>query len=44
MAFCEMHLFSESLGFQTTVNIVIPQQNTGGEIGVSGKIDKEKYK
>lgn len=44
MAFCEMHLFSESLGLQTTINVVIPQQNTVGEIGVSGNGDKKKYK
>ncbi len=44
MAFCEMHLFSESLGVQTTVNVVIPQKHTGGEIGVSNKASKGKYK
>ena len=26
MAFCELKLFSESLGIETTVNVIIPQK------------------
>lgn len=38
MAFCQVHLYSEALGLQTTVNVIIPQKRTVGEIGVeSGK-------
>ena len=44
MALCEIRLYSEALGMQTTVNVVIPQKNTAGEIGVNGKADREKYK
>lgn len=44
MALCEMHLFSEALGMQTTVYVVIPQRNTMGEIGVSGNGEANKYK
>ncbi len=44
MALCEIRLYSEALGMQTTVMVVIPQKNTAGEIGVSGKADREKYK
>lgn len=44
MAFCEVHIFSEALGVQTTVNVVIPQRSTAGEIGIGGKSNTEKYK
>ncbi len=44
MAFCQMNLFSEALGVQTTVNVIVPQQSTGGEIGVENNAKKEKYK
>ena len=44
MALCEIRLFSEALGMQTTVMVVVPQKNTAGEIGVSGKAEREKYK
>lgn len=44
MALCEIRLYSEALGMQTTVMVVVPQKNTAGEIGVSGKADREKYK
>ena len=36
--------FSESLGMQTMVNVVIPQKRTLGEIGVNGTIKSEAYK
>lgn len=44
MAWSELHIFSESLGMQTTVNVIIPQRSTGGEIGVSNNAKEEKYK
>ena len=44
MSFCQMNLFSEALGVQTTVNVIVPQQSTGGEIGVENNAKKEKYK
>lgn len=44
MAFCEIRLFSEALGMQTTVNVVIPQRSTCGEIGVQSNAGEEKYK
>lgn len=44
MALCEMRIFSESLRMQTTVNVVIPQKSTNGEIGVSQNTQKGKYK
>ena len=44
MAFCEVHIYSESLGVQTTVNVIIPQRETRGEIGVSNNAGKNKYK
>ncbi len=44
MALFEMHIFSEALGIQTTVNVIIPQRSTNGEIGVSGGSKEEKYK
>lgn len=44
MALLEMHLFSESLGMNTGVNVIIPQRSTGGQIGVSNKSDDKKYK
>ncbi len=44
MALCTMHLFSEALGMQTTVNVVIPQNSTSGEIGVSESKGGKHYK
>lgn len=44
MALFEMHIFSEALGMQTTVNVVIPQPNTQGEIGVAHGEKRENYK
>lgn len=44
MAFIELHVYSESLGMQTTVNVIIPQKSTAGEIGMSGGIKSERYK
>ena len=44
MAFFEMHVYSEALGMQTTVSVVVPQKSTGGEIGVTNNAEAEKYK
>jgi len=44
MALSEMHIFSEALGVQTTVYVVIPQRNTGGEIGIKNIAADNKYK
>ena len=39
MALCNLKIFSESLGMQTDVNVIIPQSNLRGEIGtnISGR-------
>ena len=39
-----MQIYSESLGMQTTVNVVMPQRSTGGEIGIENNSGTEKYK
>lgn len=44
MAFFEMHVYSEALGMQTTVNVLIPQKRTNGQIGVENNAKAEKYK
>ena len=44
MAWNELHIFSESLGVQTTVHVLIPQNKTSGEIGVNNKAHLNKYK
>ena len=44
MALINLKIFSEELGMQTAVNIVIPQKNTNGEIGVSNNVKDGKLK
>lgn len=44
MALAELKIYSESLGMQTTVYVVIPQPDTKGEIGIENNADGEKYK
>lgn len=44
MAFIDLKFYSESLGMQTEVYVVIPQRQTRGEIGVETKASTEKYK
>ena len=34
MALIDLKIFSESLGMQTSVYVIIPQGSTAGEIGV----------
>ncbi len=44
MALINLKFFSESLGMQTEVNVVMPQKNTDGEIGVRTESGQTKYK
>lgn len=44
MAFFESHFFSEALGVQTTVYVILPQKSTKGQIGVNGNGDNSEYK
>lgn len=44
MALVELKFYSQMLGMQTEVYIVIPQKSTVGEIGVDGKKSNDKYK
>ncbi len=44
MAFCELHIYSENLGMQTTVNVILPQRKRKGEIGVASNAAPEQYK
>lgn len=44
MALMNLKFYSEALGMQTEVYVVIPQKSTDGEIGVSGNAQAEKYK
>lgn len=44
MAFIDLKIYSESLGMQTNVYVVIPQASTNGEIGVERAKTAGKYK
>ncbi len=44
MALANLKFYSESLGMQTEIYIVIPQKSTTGEIGIENNAKKEKYK
>ena len=44
MALMNLKFFSESLGMQTEVYVVIPQKSSVGEIGINSKKDADKYK
>ena len=44
MAFINLKFHSETLGMMTEVYVVIPQQQTNGEIGISTKAKDTKYK
>ena len=44
MALMNLKFYSESLGMQTEVNVVLPQKNTDGEIGVTTVSGDRKYK
>ena len=44
MAFIDLKFYSESLGMQSEVYVVIPQRSSNGEIGFEGKKSDDKYK
>jgi len=44
MAFIRLGFYSEALGMQTEVNVVIPQRSCIGEIGIQNNANREKYK
>lgn len=44
MAFFDCKFFSEALGMQTEVYVVLPQKNLNGEIGTDAKAPNGKYK
>ncbi len=44
MALIELGIFSEALGMQTSVKIIIPQKSTVGEIGTDNKETSGKFK
>lgn len=44
MALIKLHMFSRALGMQTQVDVIIPQQDTYGEIGTNNVVKQEKYK
>ena len=44
MALITIQFLSESLGRQCTVQVVVPQRQTGGEIGIANNATAEKYK
>lgn len=44
MALAELNFYSEALGLQTTVNVIIPQKSTSGEIGIKSDVKDGKYK
>lgn len=44
MALAELNFFSEALGVQTEVYVIIPQKSSSGEIGIKTNTQNEKYK
>lgn len=44
MALIDLKIYSESLGMQTEVYVVIPQRSSAGEIGIDNNAKAEKYK
>ena len=44
MALVELKFFSQMLGMQQEVYVVIPQKSTNGEIGIKGGSDSKEYK
>ena len=44
MAFISLNYFSEALGMQTEVYVVMPQKSNEGEIGISGAKGADKYR
>ncbi len=44
MALINLNIYSEALGMQTEVMVVIPQRSTVGQIGIEAKSEAGKYK
>lgn len=44
MALIELKFFSQTLGMQEEVYVVVPQKSTSGEIGIEGKSKDTEYK
>jgi len=44
MALIDMKFYSESLGMQTEIYVIVPQKNTKGEIGLQNNTEDNKYK
>lgn len=44
MALIEIRFASEVLGMQTSINVIVPQKSTKGEIGIDNAAKDEKYK
>lgn len=44
MALINLKFFSESLGMQTEVYVIMPQRSTAGEIGISNHATQNQYK
>ncbi len=44
MAYIQLHVYSRALGIQTEVGVIIPQQDTAGEIGIGNAANKQKYR
>ena len=44
MAFITIEFLSEVLGRQTSIDVIIPQRRTNGEIGIANNAKTEKYK
>lgn len=44
MALAKLNFFSEALGMQQEVCVIIPQKSSNGEIGIENKNSSEKYK
>ena len=44
MAFITLNYYSEALGMQTQVDVLIPQKETEGEIGIENRAGDGKYK
>ena len=44
MAFITIKFFSEVLGRQSSIDVIIPQKRTNGEIGIDNNAKAEKYK
>lgn len=44
MALMNVHFYSEALGMQTQVLVILPQKSSAGEIGIASKADNTAYK